>query len=102
MTDIVTYLFYEKMDYKIDKFILSKGHAVAGLYAVLFDRGIISKDEYQSYHTNDSRFLAHPNHVVNGIDVSTGSLGHGLAISAGIAWAYSMDKKTRNDLLPAW
>ncbi|MDD3816288.1 MAG: 1-deoxy-D-xylulose-5-phosphate synthase N-terminal domain-containing protein [Desulfocapsaceae bacterium] len=93
MVDIVTYLFYEKMDHKIDKFILSKGHAVAGLYTVLHDRGIINDEEYASYHSNDSHFIAHPNHVVNGVEVSTGSLGHGLAIASGLAWANSMDKK---------
>lgn len=94
MTDIVTYLFYEKMDHQIDKFILSKGHAVAGLYAVLYDRGVISCEEYESYHANDSYLIAHPNHVIDGIEVSTGSLGHGPAIAAGLAWAYSMDKKS--------
>lgn len=93
MVDIVTYLFYEKMNHQIDKFILSKGHAVAGLYTVLYDRGMINREEYESYYENDSRFMSHPNHIVNGIEVSTGSLGHGLAIAAGLAWANSMDKK---------
>lgn len=93
MIDIVTYLFCEHMDYQIDKFILSKGHAVAGLYTVLYDSGIINREEYESYYVNDSYFIAHPNHMVNGIEVSTGSLGHGLAIAAGLAWAYSMDGK---------
>lgn len=93
MTDLMTYLFYEGMDHKVDKFILSKGHAVVGLYAVLYDRGFISREEYESYHINGSKLLAHPNHVVGGVEVSTGSLGHGPAISAGLAWAMSMDGK---------
>lgn len=93
MIDILTYLFYEKMEHQIDKLILSKGHAVAGLYTILYDRRIISRKDYGSYHTDDTCFIAHPNHVINGIEVSTGSLGHGPAIAAGLAWANSLDKK---------
>lgn len=93
MADLLTYLFYEKMDSSVDKFILSKGHAVVGLYAVLYDKGLISREEYESYHTNGSKLLAHPNHVVNGVDVSTGSLGHGPAVAAGLAWAKSMNNE---------
>lgn len=93
MTDIMTYLFYEKMDSSADKFILSKGHAVVGLYAILYDQGLIGRKEYESYHLNGSLLLAHPNHLVNGVDVSTGSLGHGPAVASGIAWGNSMDGK---------
>lgn len=93
MTDLMAYLFYEKIDPKNDKFILSKGHAVVGLYAVLYDKGLISREEYDTYHANGSQLLAHPNHTVNGVEVSTGSLGHGPAIAAGLAWSKSMDSK---------
>lgn len=93
MADILAYLFYEAMSTDTDRFILSKGHAAIGLYAVLFDKGLISQEEYESYHQDGSRLIAHPNHVVHGVDVSTGSLGHGPAIATGLAWAKTMDKQ---------
>jgi transketolase len=91
MADILTFLYYEQMEIGQDKFILSKGHAAIGLYATLFDRGLLSKDDYESYHENGSALIAHPNHLVPGIDVSTGSLGHGPAIATGLAWAKTLD-----------
>jgi transketolase len=94
MIDIVTYLFYEEMNLETDKFVLSKGHAVAGLYTVLHKKGFISDEEYKTYHSDNSYLIAHPNHVVNGVDVSTGSLGHGLAIAAGLAWSNELDKSS--------
>jgi len=93
MADLMAYLFFEQMDQKADTFILSKGHAAIGLYAALYEKGTISQKEYESYHTNGSQLLAHPNHFVNGVEVSTGSLGHGPAIAAGLAWGKSIDKK---------
>lgn len=91
MADLMAYLFFEKMDSKEDNFILSKGHAAIGLYATLYEKETLSKEEYESYHANGSQLLAHPNHFVKGVEVSTGSLGHGPAIAAGMAWGKSMD-----------
>ena len=97
--DILTYLYYEKMDFtkdtleklQRDRFILSKGHAAVALYAILFDKGIISLEEFNSYHVNGSYLTAQVSSKVKGVDASVGSLGHGLAIAAGIAWAYKID-----------
>lgn len=93
MTDLITYLYFEKMDLKNDTFILSKGHAVLGLYAALKQKGIISLADYESFNKNDTYLLGHPNHLVNGISVSTGSLGHGPAIAAGLAWSNDMKNR---------
>lgn len=94
MADMMAYLFFERIDSGTDSFILSKGHAAIGLYATLYEKGTISRKDYESYHTNGSQLLAHPNHFVKGIEVSTGSLGHGPAIAAGLAWGKSMDKQS--------
>ncbi|MFC1990733.1 transketolase [Chloroflexota bacterium] len=76
-----------------DRFILSKGHGCLGLYVVLADMGFLSFDELGSFCQDGSRLGAHPDLGVPGIDVSTGSLGHGLSIGAGMALAARMDDK---------
>jgi len=70
-------------------FILSKGHCGILLYTIFCDMGIYGWDElYDGYNTVDGKFGAHPNHkTVKGIEVSSGSLGHGLSWAAGIATA---------------
>ncbi len=85
--DILVYLYYSGYMHDNDKLILSKGHAVLGLYAILQDLKIITTEQFNSYRTNGSRLIEHPSHQINGIHVSTGSLGHGLAISIGLALA---------------
>ncbi len=71
-----------------DRFILSKGHACASLYAVLASRGFFPRDWLQSFCTNGGRLAGHATHRgVPGVEVSTGSLGHGLSIAAGMALA---------------
>ncbi len=77
-----------------DRFILSKGHACPALYAVLAERGFISKDDLDGFATNDGILEQHPNiDLDKGIEVSTGSLGHGLSIGTGMALAGKVDKK---------
>ena len=71
-----------------DKFILSKGHAAAALYATLANIGFFKKDKLLEYGVNKSIFLAHASHYVPGVEFSTGSLGHGLPIGCGVALAY--------------
>ncbi len=75
-----------------DRFILSKGHAAAGLYATLAAKGFIEKEDLNKYYANGS-FL--PGHVsrgnIPGIEASTGSLGHGLPIGTGMAWLAKKD-----------
>ena len=70
-----------------DRFILSKGHAAAIVYAALAMRGFISDDLLNTYYTDGSALTGHINHDVPGVEVSTGSLGHGLPVACGIALA---------------
>ncbi len=76
-----------------DRFVLSKGHASATLYAVLAQKGYFSEDELMTFRTLGSRLQGHPAaHYLPGIEVSTGSLGQGLSIACGIAMALKLDK----------
>lgn len=70
-----------------DRFILSKGHGAAILYAILAERGFISTEELETYCAPGSRLLGHASHHVPGIELSTGSLGHGLPVACGLALA---------------
>ena len=70
-----------------DRFILSKGHCAAGVYAALALRGFIPLEELQSYGRDGSRLMAHISHKVPGVEFSTGSLGHGLPFGCGRALA---------------
>jgi len=93
IAEIVAVLFGETMrlpgtdDPSRDRFILSKGHAVLALYAALHLKGILSRAELATYCRDGSLLGAHPEHGLRGVDFSTGSLGHGLAIGAGVALA---------------
>lgn len=69
-----------------DRFILSKGHCCASLYSVLALKGFFGLDEMMNgYGRDGSQFFTHVSHKLNGIELSTGSLGHGLPVSAGMA-----------------
>lgn len=75
-----------------DRFILSKGHACATLYAVLAERGFFPHKELEGFAVNDAIFEHHPNKdLLRGIELSTGSLGHGLSVGAGMALAGKID-----------
>jgi transketolase len=77
-----------------DRFILSKGHGAAALYAVLAERGYFPMQWLDTYCQNDSHLTGHiTSHAVPGVDVSTGSLGHGLAIGCGLALASKRDRR---------
>jgi transketolase len=76
-----------------DRFILSKGHGAAILYAALAERGFFSVDELYSYCAEGSRLTGHVTSGVPGVEVSSGSLGHGLPIGCGIALAAKRDGK---------
>ena len=93
-TDILTVLYFHvlKVDphnpkwYKRDRFILSKGHACEALYVILSNLGYFEKDLLKTYLKFNTRLAAHPNmNKLPGIEATTGSLGHGLSISVGIA-----------------
>jgi transketolase len=69
-----------------DRFILSKGHACTALYAVLAAKGFFPESYLEEYCCNDGKLAGHPDsHSVPGIEFSTGSLGHGLSVGAGMA-----------------
>lgn len=68
-----------------DRFILSKGHACAALYAVLAEEGFFPKSWLNSFYQDGSALGGHAMHSVPGVEVSTGSLGHGLSLGCGMA-----------------
>jgi transketolase len=70
-----------------DRFVLSKGHAAAALYAVLARCGFFPHDVLASFCEDGSSLTGHISHTVPGVEVSTGSLGHGLPIGLGMAVA---------------
>lgn len=77
-----------------DRLILSKGHACAGLYAVLAERGFFPRDWLDSFYVDGARLAGHAtSHGVPGIEVSSGSLGHGLSIAGGMALAGKLDSR---------
>ena len=98
--DILAYLYsnifdIEKIKNKKkdrDILILSKGHAVAALYGVLAQVGIISKDRLENYLTIKDDLYWHPNPNIPGIEFHTGSMGHGLSIGIGMAFASKLNK----------
>lgn len=75
-----------------DRFVLSKGHASAALYAVLAEKGYFPKEELMTFRKLHSRLQGHPNTHLPGIEAATGSLGQGLSIACGIAMALKLDK----------
>lgn len=78
-----------------DYFILSKGHAAMALYATLAKKKFFDAEELKSYNKDGGRLAEHPPaNILPGVDVATGSLGHGLPIGAGIA--LSKIKKQQN------
>lgn len=98
--DILITLYYKQMrigpdmmeDPTRDRFILSKGHSVEALYAVLADRGFFPKADLLTYSQYDSKYIGHPTNKVNGIEMNSGSLGHGLGVAVGMALAAKMDE----------
>jgi transketolase len=71
-----------------DRVILSKGHGGAGIYAALAERGFFPVEWLENHYQNGSIFSGHVSHKgVPGVDLSTGSLGHGLGVAAGMALA---------------
>lgn len=75
-----------------DRFILSKGHSVEALYCVLAECGFIDKTAlFEGFSRYGTPFIGHPNNKVNGIEMNSGSLGHGLSVGVGMALAARMN-----------
>ena len=70
-----------------DRLVVSKGHAAAIVYAALAEAGFIDTEELKTYAQNGSRLAGHVTKTVPGVELSTGSLGHGLPVAAGMALA---------------
>ena len=100
-SDILSALFFDVMnqspaqfaagDPNRDRFILSKGHISDAYYAVLAMAGYLPEEELMQYTLHGSRLSGHPTNHVPGIEVNTGSLGHGLPVAAGLAKGLKMD-----------
>lgn len=93
-TEILTYLYFEKMNIDPqnpskpdrDRFVLSKGHAAPGLYAVLAVRGYFDVSEIEKLRKPYAMLQGHPDRKqIPGVDMSTGSLGQGISAAAGMA-----------------
>ena len=102
VADIMAVLYADVLHYRPlepkwaerDRLIMSKGHAGAALYAALAECGFFPVEELKTYYRNDSRLSGHVSHHVPGVEISTGSLGHGLGIAVGMAIAARQDKKS--------
>jgi len=77
-----------------DRVILSKGHAGAAIYAALAEKGVFDREELKTHYADGSRLSGHVSHKgVPGVEFSTGSLGHGACVAAGMALNAKLDKK---------
>lgn len=78
-----------------DRFVLSKGHSVEAYYAVLAERGFLDKKEViKTFSKFGSKYIGHPNNKLPGIEMNSGSLGHGLPVCVGMALAGKADRRT--------
>jgi len=76
-----------------DRVVLSKGHASPALFSVFAKMGYIEKSELMSFRQLGSKLQGHPDKKVAGVEVATGSLGHGLSMANGMAMGFKLDKK---------
>ncbi len=100
--EILTALYFNQMnidperqkDENRDRFVLSKGHASAGLYATLAERGFFEKEELKDFRKLGSILQGHPDMKhIPGVDMTSGSLGQGLSAANGMAMASKLDQK---------
>ncbi len=87
ITDILVALYSRVLDFDNDVFILSKGHAALALYCVFEQMGAIDRETLDTYCGEGSYLGVHPEHALAGVTFSTGSLGHGPSLGAGVALA---------------
>jgi len=102
VADIVAVLYNDvanispenRKDENRDRVILSKGHAGAAIYAALAEKGFFDRAELKTHYADGSRLSGHVSHKgVPGVEFSTGSLGHGACVAAGMALNAKLDKK---------
>jgi transketolase len=107
LVEILTSLYFAVLnvdprradDPERDIFILSKGHGALALYATLAERGFFDPAELAGFGAWGSRLMAHPVRAVPGVEMPTGSLGHGLALGAGFALAARLDRRPRRSFV---
>lgn len=99
--DILVMLYFKHMnispenqdDPGRDRFVLSKGHSVESYYTVLSEKGFFDYETYRNtFSRYGSEFIGHPHNTLPGVEMNSGSLGHGLPVSVGMALAGKMDK----------
>jgi transketolase len=102
IADILTYLFFEKMNIDPknpkmadrDRLVLSKGHTAPALYATLANRGYFDTALLKTFRNKDSILQGHPDMKhIPGVDMSSGSLGQGISAACGMALSAKLDKK---------
>lgn len=100
--EILTALYFRVMnvspqkadDPDRDRFVLSKGHSMEAYYAVLCAKGFLDLDDVkEKFSKFGSSYIGHPNNKLPGIEMNSGSLGHGLPVCVGMALAGKMNKK---------
>jgi transketolase len=100
IADILAVLYFDVMRRdgpRPDRFLLSKGHAASALYAALALAGDLDEAEVVSgYCADGGRLAGHPERAVPGVEITAGSLGHGLALAVGLALADRMDGSDRH------
>lgn len=108
VTDILVAIYYsgifklsskQQKESNRDRVILSKGHSCLALYCVLADKDYFTKLELDKYGQNGTILGGHSDHFIPGIEVSTGSLGHGIGIGCGIALAAKLNKQDYSTLV---
>ncbi len=101
--DVFTYLYFEELNIDPkdpknpdrDRFVLSKGHTAPGYYSAMAHRGYFPVEELKTLRKVGSRLQGHPSmHYVDGIDMSSGSLGQGISAAVGMAMSGKMDNKS--------
>jgi transketolase len=105
MMDLVVSLYYKdfiRFDNKsgkfIDKLIVSKGHATAAVYPILRDFGVISQNDWENWgkKNKSSSLRVFGNTSIDGVDITSGSLGHGVGAGAGLALSYKNQSINKN------
>lgn len=85
----------QKQDRMRDLFVMSKGHSVEAYYAVLARKGFLNLEEVkENFSKFGSKYIGHPNNKIDGIEMNSGSLGHGLPVCVGMALAAKMDDRS--------
>ncbi len=93
IVDILSVLYGKFLKNKKNSFILSKGHACLAQYCFLKEMGFITDKTLNTFGKDDTILMSHASHKVPGVNLSTGSLGHGLPVATGVALANKIDKK---------